>query len=47
MNRAFSLPRVTVVARTFQVGDDPDPESTHMAPGANGSFFQVNPAGEE
>jgi hypothetical protein len=35
-------------ARKFQVGDDADPESTHVAPSANGSFvFELNPAGGE
>jgi hypothetical protein len=44
MNRALSLPRLAVVARKFQIGDDADPESTHAAASANGHFlFQVNP----
>jgi hypothetical protein len=48
INRALSLPRLAVVARKFQVGDDADRESTRMAPSANGSFsFQPNLAGGE
>jgi hypothetical protein len=48
MNRALSLPRLAVVTRKFQVGDDADPESTYVAPITNESFpFQVNPASGE
>jgi hypothetical protein len=48
MNRAFSLPRLAIVARKFQIGNNADPESTHVAPSADGNFvLQLNPAGGE
>jgi hypothetical protein len=43
MNQVLSIPKLALVASKFQVGADPDPESTHMVLSANGSFsFQVN-----
>jgi hypothetical protein len=48
MNRVFSLPRLAVVARKFQIGNEADSESVHVAAGVIRSFsFQVNPARSE
>jgi hypothetical protein len=46
MNRTLSFPKLAGAACEFQVGDDANPESIHVAPMENGSFsFQVNPPG--
>jgi hypothetical protein len=38
MNQGLWLPRLAGVSGKFEVGDDADPESIYVMPGANGSF---------